>query len=64
MRALRWVNASGRLNVSSLGANPVEGGREGDGSPLFVARAEHKNCYHPGKASEKLKGLFLAASAG
>lgn len=55
-RALRWVDARGRLNVQSLGAQPVEGGREKDGTPLFVARVQHGDSIIPGKVSEKLDG--------
>ncbi|KZT67294.1 carbohydrate-binding module family 12 protein [Daedalea quercina L-15889] len=58
--ALRWVDARGRLNVQSLGARPVEGGREKDGTPLFVARVQHDNNVIPGKVSEKLDGACSA----
>ncbi|KAF8157810.1 hypothetical protein B0H34DRAFT_782560 [Crassisporium funariophilum] len=60
MRGLRWVSASGKLNVSSLGARPIEGGRENDGTPIYVVKAFHKGAEHPGKASEKLDGAFIA----
>lgn len=56
MRGLHWVSAHGKLNVASLGYRPVEGGREDDGSPLYIAKALHKGAVHPGKASEKLDG--------
>ncbi|THV06798.1 carbohydrate-binding module family 12 protein [Dendrothele bispora CBS 962.96] len=59
MRGLHWVDASGRLNVNSLGARPVEGGHENDGTPLYVACAPHKDAVHPGKASEKLDGAYI-----
>ena len=55
-RALRWVNYRGRLNLQNLGARPVEGGREKDGTPLFVASAQHGPNVVPGKVSEKLEG--------
>jgi hypothetical protein len=57
MRGLRWVDSHGRLNLSLLGYAPVEGGRDSDGSPLFVARAHYKDAVHPGKVSEKLNGM-------
>jgi hypothetical protein len=57
MSALRWVPAHGKLNIASLGFKPVEGGREDDGSPLYVAQALYKGVVHPGKASEKLDGM-------
>ena len=55
-RALRWVNYRGRLNLQNLGARPVEGGREKDGTPLFIASAQHGPHVIPGKVSEKLDG--------
>ncbi|KAF5325651.1 hypothetical protein D9611_000126 [Ephemerocybe angulata] len=64
MSALRWVPASGKLNVDSLGHRPVEGGKDEDGSELYVARAHHKGCFHPGKASAKLKGAFIPYDGG
>ncbi|KAI5889742.1 carbohydrate-binding module family 12 protein [Schizophyllum commune H4-8] len=59
MRGLRWVDASGRLNVNSLGYRPVEGGREADGKPLYIAKAPHKDAEHPGKAGEHLDGALI-----
>ncbi|KAK0455390.1 carbohydrate-binding module family 12 protein [Desarmillaria tabescens] len=59
MRGLRWVDASGRLDVAALGARPVEGGRESDGTPLYIAEAPHKGAVHPGKASSKLDGAVI-----
>ncbi|KAF4598399.1 hypothetical protein EYR38_006801 [Pleurotus pulmonarius] len=59
MRGLVWVATHGKLNVASLGKRPVEGGRENDGTPLYVAKAPHKGAVHPGKASEKLDGAYI-----
>ncbi|KAF7321501.1 Carbohydrate-binding module family 12 protein [Mycena kentingensis (nom. inval.)] len=59
MNGLRWVPAEGRLNVNNLGYKPVEGGRENDGTPLYIAQAPHKDATHPGKASEKLDGAYI-----
>jgi len=56
MKALHWVATRGRLNVASLGHRPVEGGREKDGTPVYVVRAPYKDAEHPGKTSEKLDG--------
>ena len=55
-RAVHWVDAHGRLDLSALGARPVEGGHEADGTPLFVAKAHLHNSVHPGKISERLDG--------
>jgi len=49
--AIRWVNVKGVLNIQYLGARPVEGGKEPDGTPIYIAKAYHKNAEHPGKAS-------------
>jgi len=59
MNGLRWVQSHGRLNVGSLGARPVEGGRENDGSPLYIARGYYKDATIPGKCSEKLDGAWV-----
>lgn len=45
--AVRWIPIRGRTFVQ--GWTPVEGGREKDGTFLFVAQAEHKGGIHPGK---------------
>ncbi|KAI0916956.1 hypothetical protein AcV5_007557 [Taiwanofungus camphoratus] len=58
-RAVQWVDARGRLNLHHLGARPVEGGHEANGTPLFIAKAHHHNAVIPGKASEKLDGAFV-----
>jgi len=58
--AVRWVQQSGRLNVGSLDGRPVEGGRDKDGSTLYVAQAPYKSGVHPGKVSEKLNGACIA----
>ncbi|KAF9005097.1 carbohydrate-binding module family 12 protein [Cyathus striatus] len=59
MHALRWVPARGKLDISALGYKPVEGGRDRDGTPLYIALAHHKGADHPGKASAKLDGAFI-----
>ncbi|KAJ6558552.1 carbohydrate-binding module family 12 protein [Mycena vulgaris] len=64
MNGLRWVDASGVLNVSHLGFRPVEGGREDDGTPLYIAEAPHNRAVHPGKASEKLDGAYIPYDGG
>lgn len=57
-RALRWVQSQGRLSIQNLGARPVEGGREKDGTPLFIASAQHGPNVIPGKVSERLDGTL------
>ncbi|KIL68915.1 carbohydrate-binding module family 12 protein [Amanita muscaria Koide BX008] len=59
MRALRWVSAHGKLQLTDPRARPVEGGNERDGTPLYIARALYKGGVHPGKASPKLDGAFI-----
>ncbi|EAU91343.1 hypothetical protein CC1G_07378 [Coprinopsis cinerea okayama7 len=63
-RAVRWIPAAGKLNIQALGARPVQGGVDTDGTPLFVVRANIKGGVHPGKASEKLKGAFIPYGGG
>ena len=58
-QAIRWVRSSGQLHLERLGARPVEGGRDSNGEPLFVARAEYKEGLHPGKAAAHLGGAFI-----
>jgi len=56
---LKWVSASGRLNIADLGLRPVEGGREKDGTPLYIAHAPYKGATQPGKVSQKLDGAYI-----
>jgi hypothetical protein len=51
-RAVKWVPCSGQLNVNGLRAQPVEGGREPDGTPIYIAQAPYHGGVHPGKACE------------
>jgi len=64
MQGLRWVSAHGRLNLAALGARPVEGGRDPDGTPIYIAKAPHKGAEHPGKASERLDGALIPYDGG
>ncbi|KAJ3483283.1 hypothetical protein NLI96_g6428 [Meripilus lineatus] len=57
--SVRWVDGHGRLNLQSLGARPVEGGYEANGTPLFIAQASIKGSIQPGKISEKLDRAFI-----
>ncbi|KAJ1798010.1 hypothetical protein LPJ56_006868 [Coemansia sp. RSA 2599] len=48
---LQWVSASN----GHIPPNPVQGGIEKDGTPLFVARAMYKGGLHPGKVGQHLE---------
>ncbi|KZT09204.1 carbohydrate-binding module family 12 protein [Laetiporus sulphureus 93-53] len=61
-RALRWVDVHGRLNVHHLGARPVEGGQEADGTLLYIAKAQQGNNIVPGKVSEKHDCALIPAN--
>ena len=50
-RAIRWVSCEGRLEVEKLPGRPVEGGREANGKPLFIAQAYWNRAVVPGKFS-------------
>ncbi|KAI6134605.1 carbohydrate-binding module family 12 protein [Pisolithus thermaeus] len=60
-RAVRWVPVTGQFDVRKLGgARPVEGGREPDGTPQYIAQAPHQKAVHPGKACEAYgDGCFI-----
>ncbi|KAF9032070.1 hypothetical protein BJ165DRAFT_1358043 [Panaeolus papilionaceus] len=49
---IRWVPYSGRFSIASLGAQPIEGGREANGTKIYVIQAFHKGAVHPGKIGE------------
>jgi len=55
------MDTSGRLKPDELGGRLVEGGRENDGTAIFVAQANHKGSVYPGKASARLDGVFFFA---
>ena len=57
MKALRWVSTRDRLNLERLGCRPVEGGREKDGTPVYIVHAPYKEAEQPGKTTEKLDGM-------
>lgn len=71
-QAVRWVPHSGRFDPSESGLRAVEGGREDNNTPLFIARAhakEHqgilgfggggKEGLYPGKCSPVLDKAFV-----
>lgn len=47
---MSWV----RVTNGEIPANAMIGGYEEDGSPLYIARAEHEGGHHPGKVSRAL----------
>jgi hypothetical protein len=59
--AVRWVPSSGKINTEMFknGVQAVEGGREDDGTPLYVVQAPYNNAIHPGKASTELHSAFI-----
>jgi hypothetical protein len=59
MSRLQWVPCSGKINVATLGYQPIEGGRDADGNVLYVVEAPHKDAVHPGCASEHKEGAFI-----
>ncbi|KAM5536934.1 hypothetical protein V8D89_009481 [Ganoderma adspersum] len=59
MRALCWKKCEGRLNLAVLPGRPLEGGREADGTPLFIAKAPYRNAHVPGKCSERHSGALI-----
>jgi uncharacterized protein DUF3421 len=59
-RAIRWVATSNELNVQELYARPVEGGREANGTRLYIARVRYDGGVHAAKAGEHLPGAQLA----
>jgi len=58
-RAIRWVNTAGHLNLDSLRATPVDGGKEDNGTPLYIAQAPYADAVHPGKCSAALDGAYI-----
>ncbi|THH30407.1 hypothetical protein EUX98_g3777 [Antrodiella citrinella] len=60
LRNLRWVNCYGRLDINQLGGRPVEGGKEADGTPLFIIQTRFEGGVHPGKVSTKMEGAIIS----
>ncbi|KAH6914167.1 hypothetical protein BKA70DRAFT_1260578 [Coprinopsis sp. MPI-PUGE-AT-0042] len=57
--SVRWIPVSGKLKLQTLGARPVDGGVDCNGSQLYVARSHFKGGVHPGKVGEHLKCAFI-----
>lgn len=60
--AIKWVPTGGVLRVDQLGARPVEGGHENDGTPIYVASVDFHGSRHCGKATTKLDGKLQITS--
>jgi len=58
-RAVRWVPYSYQLNLRQLGARPVEGGREANGAPLYIARVKYEGGVHAAKVGEHLPAAHV-----
>jgi len=58
--AVRWVPTGGVLRIDQLGARPVEGGHENDGTIIYIASVEFHGSRHCGKATTKLDGAYIA----
>ncbi|KDQ08953.1 hypothetical protein BOTBODRAFT_540120 [Botryobasidium botryosum FD-172 SS1] len=52
---VKWVDGN-----ELQGSNPVEGGKEQDGTPLYIGQAFYENGTHPGKFSQRLGGTHIA----
>lgn len=69
--AVKWVAHKGPLRVTELGAQPVEGGYESDGTHVAIARAHVDDNgllgiggsgiegVFPGKISSKMEGAYV-----
>ena len=54
---VQWLRSFGRLDLSTLGARPVEGGyEEPTGEPLYIAQGRLAGEWRTGKASAELIG--------
>lgn len=58
--AVKWVKhkGGGPLNVAKLGAQPIEGGYESDGTHLAIARAFVHDGGVMGMGGTGIKGVF------
>jgi len=55
---VRWVDAEGKLrNTQSY--KLVEGGREADGTPLYIGQAHLHGSVVPGKVGEQIEGCLV-----
>jgi hypothetical protein len=59
-QAIRWVSYSYQLDLERLGATPVQGGKEANGTPIYIARVKYNDGVHTAKVGEHLPGAHLA----
>jgi len=58
-QAIQWVDVIGDFNPNNVGARLVDGGKENDGTPLFIAQAPINGSLTPGKIRQGLGGAFV-----
>jgi hypothetical protein len=56
----QWVESSSTLTVESLSAKVVEGGRDKDGTSLYIAQAIVEGSVHCGKAGGNISGASIS----
>jgi len=56
---IKWCDEEGEVEETK-GYNPIDGGREENGAPIFVAQAFYQGSVYPAKAGPQLKGAFIA----
>lgn len=61
-QGVQWVSFRQQLRLEELGATPVEGGKEANGTLLYVARVRYNDGIHPAKCGTHLPGAQLAHS--
>ncbi|KAF8482951.1 hypothetical protein DFH94DRAFT_843948 [Russula ochroleuca] len=61
-KGIRWVSYSYQLDLQRLGATPVEGGKEANGTPLYIARVKYSGGVHTAKVGTHLPAAQLAFS--
>lgn len=57
---MHWEHLRGRFVPQNLYNVPVDGGREANGTPIAIARAEKDGWIIPGKASANVDGANIA----
>jgi len=55
-----WVDGTRPFSVQQVSSTLVEGGKESDGTVLYIAQAPYQGALHPGKVRETYKGAYIA----